>query len=298
MNRMINLNHPLFLGKKLISTLNCFNIYYNKKNYIVSVHHGYPIENVIIDNVMISTFNNMVWNELLIIEDNTIPQFVFKKFSKKQIADNEYYYFGENNRLKFITNHSMPLNMIPGNPRNLYYKMKSLNTQIKKGDSGSPVYCSNNKLVGIISKIEDDIVYIIPVIYLLKSLEKYDNMHIYIPNRDTLDDIVKIDNFNVENKMVYHSSLKTNILLDTYFVLEGDVSNHIVINDEILEYKVFNNNIINNNEIIISKNNIKITSALLNLIKLINDNKKLINIIFVNMREKKGFVYKKLLFNY
>lgn len=298
MNRMIKLNHPSFLGKKLISTLNCFNIYYNKKNYIVSVHHGYPIEDIIIDSVKINKFNNIVWNELLIIEDNTTPQFVFKKFSKKQIADNEYYYFGKNNRLKFIANHSMPLNMIPGNPRNLYYKMKSLNTQIKQGESGSPVYCSNNKLVGIISKIENDIVYIIPVIYLLKSLEKYDNMNIYIPNKDTIDDIVKIDNFNVEKKMVYHSSLKTNISLDTYFVLEGDVDNHIVINDEILEYKIFNHNIFNNNEIIISKNNVKITSALLNLVKLINNNRKLINIIFVNMREKKGFVYKKLLFNY
>ena len=145
-------------------------IQHNKKKYIVTVHQGLSVEKIIISTDKIYEFTNFIvcgWNDLILIPIDNIPNlFVFKQFVKKQINVSSKYNI-DSEYCKYISNDFLPINMIPGNPSNLYYKM-STSYVIKEGDCGKPVY-NNNNLVGIIGKIEDTILYIIPSIYIIKS---------------------------------------------------------------------------------------------------------------------------------
>jgi hypothetical protein len=98
------------------------------------------------------------------------------------------------------------------------------------GLSGSPVYI-NEKVIGILSKINlvDNIIYIIPIYLAIKTLEKYDNDNVYWMN---IKNIKKINAFNVKDNEIYHPTLKINIPLNTYFLLEGDNKQKIPIQYE------------------------------------------------------------------
>jgi hypothetical protein len=91
------------------------------------------------------------------------------------------------------------------------------------GYSGSPVFIKN-KIIGIFTKIRSDtnIAYIIPIYIITKNLEKEDNSNIYTMN---VKNIQKIGSWIVnKDNEVYHPTLKLNIPIATYFLLEGDLN--------------------------------------------------------------------------
>uniref|UniRef100_A0A6C0J604 Uncharacterized protein n=1 Tax=viral metagenome TaxID=1070528 RepID=A0A6C0J604_9ZZZZ len=60
--------------------------------------------------------------------------------------------------------------MLPKNPTNLYYKMKTP-FKCRSGNLCKPIYNSKKHLIGILVKEEDK--------YIIKSLTKNDNNNIY-----------------------------------------------------------------------------------------------------------------------
>ena len=116
--------------------------------------------------------------------------------------------------------------MLPDNPKNLYYTMEAL-TPLEEGDSGKPIYDKNKNLVGIFAKKEGNFVYVIPTIYILKSIEKVDNSNSY--SLTDLNLIKKVNHSIVKNKCIYYSNFKSTIYLETYLLLEGDKNKKVTI---------------------------------------------------------------------
>jgi hypothetical protein len=287
--------HPSILSKKISTESNGFLLKYKKHTYFIGIHHGYPIKYVNINKNKLSSneYNICNWNELLFKNvNNSENQFVFNKFSTKQIDSKDYYYC-DSKRFRYIDNHYFPINMLPGNPKNLYYVMECINDTVMCGESGSPIYDKDKKLVGIISKIKKNYIYIIPTIYICNSIKKEDNTKIYnIKNLNALN----INSYNIKDDKIYHPSLKTYINKDTYLVLEGDKDKDVIVDNVKTKYIFINNDINQVNFISINRNKIKITTGLLNILKLIN--KDLLQLIFKNFNNKESitFMKKKFIF--
>ena len=297
---------------KLELEANCSMIQYMKKYYIVTVHQGLPIKMIsIVLNDMTYDFTHFVicgWNDIVLIqlekEDfinicKLSKLFVFKQFVKKQIDHNTKYntdICDKPHIIKYCKNELFPINMIPMNPMNLYYTMKFNKSFATDGNAGKPVYI-NNKLIGIIGKI-DDYLYVIPIIYVLRSIEKQNNTHIY--TIDYITDITKINTnrVNHSNGTIYYNKMHTWIPIDCYITLEGD--NEVKYNTEVNSksknsvstVKPFINQIISNNmELCITDHNILINSCFIHLIKICYKDIQLIETIFGNMEDKRDFNY-------
>lgn len=274
-------------------------IYYMKKQYIVTLHQGLPIKEIIIKDrdkeySFLLSKNEFIickWNDLILIPcENTFSNlFVFKQFVKKQINVNSNYYFDTIYNIKYIENDSFPINMIPYNPSNIYYKMTSeISTDFI---AGKPIY-NDNKLIGIIAKVEGNIIYVIPSLYITKSIEKKDNS---IYTIDTLN-VTKLGYYKIINNRIYYNKLNNMIPLESYLLLEGDNDKniHIIINgiNKRIKYTPFINTIIcNNNMIDIVKNKIHITSSFIHLMKICYNDIRIITKIFEYMDSKKQFNY-------
>ena len=268
----------------------------NKKHYIVSVHQGLPIKSVKINNIIITDIIVCGWNDLIIINltlenlnkiliENT-HLYVFKLFVQKQINVSVKCFIDENH-VKYIENTFMPVNMIPMNPDNMYYMMNVEKHIIVDGDAGKPIY-SNNKLIGILSKMDDDIMYVIPAFYLLRALEKTDNDTIYTID---IENIAKIKRYRVINNKVYYTKINTLIPLDTMILLEGDKNiKYDIMTNNIRKrdlYNPFTNMLIKNNTMLnIDKCMIQINSCLIHLIKICYKDIDIIERIFRNMEIK------------
>lgn len=272
------------------SNLNSICINYEGIKYLITLSHDLPIKTLTIKDTVTSQFTSCFWNELVFSPnyEATKNQFVFKQFVKKQIDSSGHFYMNETDELKYIGNTFININMLPENPRNMYYMMKSDDTVIRPGDSGKPIFNQANKLVGIISKTKDDIIYVIPIIYIIKSLSRIDNKNIYTLK---LKNIQKIKTSHIKNNMVYHNSLKSYIPVDVYLNLEGDIGKIINVTTKSsitknCKFTTFNSVIKNSNALEIKDNNIKITSGLLHYLKLV-DNIEMVVEIFKNMGKKK-----------
>ncbi len=289
-------HHPSILDKTVKTIGKSFLIKYNKQIYFIGIHHGYPISyiNINKNNFDKDNLNICSWNEILFKNiDYTMDQFVFNKFSKKQINSSNFYYC-DTKRLKYKNNHYFPINMLPGNVKNLYYVMECLNDMIKPSNSGSPVYDKDKKLIGIISKIKKNDIFVIPIIYLCNSIDKIDNLNIYtICERNPKS----IESYNVTNNNIYHSSLKAYINKDTFLVLEGDINKDLLVDNIKIKYVTLIS-FMNNPNIILKSDEIIITSGLLNLIKLHNISDLLL-LIFKNFKNKESIQYmgKEFIFN-
>ena len=291
------------LDKSTEHTINTFGIliHYMKKQYIITIHHGLPVDEIIINNedkkytfkLSNNEFIICAWNDLILIPYNIkcATLFVFKQFVQKQINFISSYQDDLNLDIKYIKNENFPLNMIPYNPENMYYKMSSTSI-INESISGKPIY-NNNKLVGLIAKVEGSYIYIIPTIYILKSIEKNDNTNIYI--FDTLN-INKIGFHKIINNMIYYRKFNTIIPLDSYLLLEGDIDKTVSITSrnitKTIIYTPFINHSINNkNTIDLIENNINITSSFIHLMKICYNDNIVIRKIFEYMNDKKRFEY-------
>lgn len=280
------------ITKDHIIKLNGTIIKYNKLNYLITLHHGLPIKLVTITiddiDINISEFDYCIWNELIMVKDfKNIRenQFVFKQFVKKQIDSSIELEINKTDICRFIENVFFPINMMPENPINLYYKLSNNSDKIKKGSSGIPIHTKDKKLIGIFSKKENNSIYVIPIIYILKSIEKTDNDNIYFLDENNIN---KINNYMVKEKKIYHNQLKTIIPIDTYLVLEGDIDKMIYITDKKLKsryhkFKILETVIKNNKELVFNNQNISITSSFLHYLRIIG-NKDFIN-IFKNIKK-------------
>lgn len=250
------------LGLSIKTKLSCFIINHEKINYIVSVHHGLPINDykynnnlLQLNNQGIQIYKQPIWNELIIFKTENViidETNIFKKLRIKLPSTNERVYLNSDVILSIATTQSINLHHLPTNPSVIYIYANVISGTIIKSMSGSAIYDNANRLVGILSKTHElngqIFAVIIPAYYLYKSLIKINNNAIY--NLDTNDEITKINNFNVKNNMVFHSSLSINMKLDCFYMLEGDDNYQININNgTLVNFRDIKSNLyINNNQ--------------------------------------------------
>ncbi len=254
-------------------------INYNKKQYIVSVHQGFPIKSIIINNKIYTDFIICAWCDLIIInfDDSFSEPFVFKQFERKKIEPTEKYFINEE-KIKFINHEFIEIGMIPNNPTIMYncFEIENINNII----AGQPIY--NNKLAGIISKIdvENNYIYTIPTNYILTALNKKDNTMIYLLNEDN-NNIHKINKYKVINEKIYCCLHKMYIPVNTYVIINSDINYSLTLkNGRIKEIQLINikpNNY--NNNLIINNNIITFTSGFMHLLKLLGEVKLLEKIL-------------------
>ena len=313
-----------------------------KKKYIITLHQGLPIKEIIIKDrdktysFILSesnTFTICGWNDMIIIPfDNMIENlFVFKQFVKKQININtlcsvdlkniiqeenrkstrQQYQrkckkvnIDYNNAIKFIENETFPINMMPNNPSNIYYKMNCKDINEYENIAGKPIY-SSDKLIGIIAKVEDSFIYVIPSLYIVTMIEKTDNNTIYtlpdnLENSETCENIIKIGYYKIINNKIYYNKFNNMISLESYFLLEGDIDKllHIIYNSLSISNSItkkikyipyINNMISNNNTLNILENKIHITSGFLHLMKICYNDREIIMKMFKYVYDKKYF---------
>ncbi len=249
-------------------------INYNKKDYIISVHQGLPIKSIMINNKTYSDYIICAWCDLIIISsDDSFPDlFVFKQFVKKQMDPLDKLFINDN-KAKFISHDFMEIGMIPNNPMIMYNKLEIDNNFSNINIlSGHPIYNMQNKLAGIVSRIDDNHIYTIPTNYILNALNKKDNSIIYSLNED-INNIQKINNYKVICNKIYCSLHKMYIPVDSYVIINSDNISSLLLKNgrtinPILNITNFNNY---NNNLIIKDNVIKFTSGFLHLLKLLGD---------------------------
>jgi len=256
-------------------------ISYKNKKYIITVHQGYPIKSIIIDNIIYTDFIICSWCDLMILSiDNYLQNlFVFKQFVKKQIEPTDKYFIN-NHKLKFINYQFMELKMIPNNPLIMYncFEINNINNNIII--AGQPIYNEKNKLVGIVSKIDTETnnIYSVPINYILTALNKHDNTKIYSLDED-INNINKLNNYKVICDKIYCSLHKMYIPIDTYILVNTDsFTNYNILlnNGRIKKANIIeiNNNYYNyyyNNNLIINNNIITLTSGFIHLLKILDE---------------------------
>nr|QFG74273.1 MAG: hypothetical protein [Megaviridae environmental sample] len=267
-----------------------------KKNvYFVTISHNLPLKNkLFINNKEYNIDLICKWNELLFVKFNKNTEFVkdkfiFTQFGKKQINFDDIFYFSENKiRTKYKKEHYFPLYMLPNNPNLIYYKLDFLNYKLQQGECGKPIYDSNNKLIGILAKSDENYGYVIPYIYIIKSLEKKNDIY-----TNQLD-VKKINNYTVKNNKIYYPKMNLWIDIGAYYLLEGDekLSCNITYRNmsKFTKYKTVENSLNDINLKYIKEENIfkvKVNSSLLLLLKNIN-NKLLLNLLSNRLK----YVYK------
>ena len=232
-------------------TMDLFGFYYkyNDEYYFVTLNHNLPIQDhIILNEKEIPIFKNCVWNEIVL--SKVIPkknkEFVFYQGGKKQILENKRYFFGENKEVLIYEGESfLEINMIPNNPKNLYYKFRFKNFDPNNGDSGTPILDDQNNIIGIFSKydIKKKIAYVIPYLYIEKSITKQNK--IFSINYE-ISEIKKIYRYKVINNKIYYQPMNKYIPLSTYFLLEGGTKKQIIVEKDNCIVSKFNFKIIMN----------------------------------------------------
>ena len=228
---ILTLKSKQFDQQEVENTVTGFVLNYNGKNHVITVHHFLPIDKVYdeLDNELNIKINSS-WNEGLILSTENMDISKYTIFSKLHNNIPKL-----NSRLslkiadKCIELETDGYDFIPFDNLQMDVPTLLIRTRIMSdyselaGFSGSPVFIKD-KIVGIFSKIRTDsnIAYIIPIYIITKNLEKEDNSNIYTVK---VKHISKIGSWNVnKDNEVYHPTLKYNIPIATYFLLEGDLN--------------------------------------------------------------------------
>ena len=266
--------------KKLTLSLNGFILNYMNKNYVITVHHNLPIDSVLHEN-SVEIVRNSGWSEILICSTNelNLREYKINRSIKNTIPKNNETLILKSDidyEMRTIGYDFLPFDNIHENLLIPYIKAKFITCVDRvQGLSGSPIFM-NNKLVGIFSKynMQDQSAYIIPIYLVIKNLEKVDFVNIYCS--PTID-INKINSYNVKENMIYHPTLKINVPVSTYFILEGDINCRFVIQSGI-DYRTYDSLPTMNIEMdIINKDDqYKINFRLLTLINKFNTSKEII----------------------
>ena len=250
-------------------------INFNSKSFVVSVHNGYPIEKVIINNKTFDDFIICAWCDLILIPYDNIfhcDSIAFKQFVKKQLEPEDKYFYN-NIKLKYINNIFTPIGDMRCNPIIMYNCFKS---DIVLDDCiGAPIYNDKNKLAGIITKIiNTNDIYCIPANYILKALVKTNNTKIYSLIEE-IDYIEKINNYKIICDKIYCSLHKNYIPVETYVAIHGDVSTYfsIILKNgrckRVLAFETTNNLI--NNKLLVNKNIITLTYGLITILHALDE---------------------------
>jgi hypothetical protein len=222
---------------------------YNNTTYLISVHHFKPIIHTIVgssDKSFLRQKKNILWNELQIFnepaEKYTLNTKIIKtyrlRFNEPKTILNIYI---NNRKAPFA---SCGYNIVNHTPiqKSIYNKILLEETFTQemipkyKGLSGSPVFDDCENLVGIFSKIKviDDKLYgyVLPVIYLIKSLEKIDNENLYYLKIDNYQNL-KVGKYEVlqneENiPKIYYHPINTKLPLDIFYSFEGDIDKNLI----------------------------------------------------------------------
>ncbi len=258
---------------------------FDNKTFIISIHSGYPIKQIIINDETVNDFIICAWCDLVIIPYNTSSASFFKHFVKKQMEPEDKY-FVNSTKIKYINNIFINLGFLPDNHVIMYNCLKSFEN-IK---TGMPIIDDKNKLAGIVSKIDikdkdNDIylIYSVPIIYILKALTKKDNTKIYSIN-EAINNINKINNFRIICGKIYCILHKTYIPVDSYISINGDLDTYFYIRLENGREKrtqmIETENNMTNNNLIINENNIKLSYGFLSLLNLLDETELLEELIF------------------
>ena len=227
---------------KINSNSSGFIINHNNMNHLVTVHHFYPLDlNNIYYNkeIKLEVFIRSHWNELLILNfpDNiNIDQTIYKINNFRLIIpklNDEVLISGQ--KTKVIGFNYFPIGMIPGYPR--VKLIEILNNKDLNLISGLPVFDSKSKIIGIVTKGGTDKIFVLPIIYLLKTLSKSDNINIFYIQQT--NNISKINRYNVKNNIIFTKALQS-IPIDCYFLIEGDKNKKEKIYENSTDYNLIN----------------------------------------------------------
>ncbi len=261
-------------------------ISYNNNIYIISIHNGYPIKKIIINDMTFTNFTICAWCDLIIIPYNIVNDiFVFKQFVKKQMEPEDKY-FVKTCKLKYINNIFTNIGFIPSNPIIMYNCLRG----IEDIEVGVPIYNDKNRLVGIVSRVFNNDIYCVPINYILRAMEKRDNTKLYSLNED-LETITKINNYKIICDKIYCTLHKIYVPIDTFIAIHGDNNAYFYATSDSNRIKKINviessSNLINNN-LLLENNNIKISYGLITLLQILNEHDLLINISKKNINNIK-----------
>lgn len=227
----LTLKSKQFDQHEVENTTTGFVLNYNGKTHVITVHHFLPIDQVYdeSDNQLDISINSS-WSEGLILSTSDMNLSKYMIFSKlhnnlPKINSRLSMKMGDT-RIEFETNgyELMPFDNLQMDVPTLLIRSRIISDNIELASfSGSPVFVKD-KIVGVFSKVRTDsnIAYIIPIYIITKNLEKEDNSNIYTVKEKH---IKKIGSWIVnKDNEVYHPTLKYNIPIATFFLLEGDLN--------------------------------------------------------------------------
>ena len=257
-NYTIKLNNKItsFNNTNIDSKSNGFIFKYNGNNYIISVHHFLPIIKTHLDTtseiIELKKIKTINWNELAIYEcpDNKflLNTKIIKNYRTRFIEKNMLIQIKINNRIEFYPSYDTYVFCI--NPlsrlRCIYIRFLICNCKKSdfidlsnkfKGLSGTPIMDSENKLIGVFCKIENSSLnkddddfkvfgYILPAIYIIKSITKNNNESVFHIDTDSYDNI-KLGKYEIQKDKtnqysIYYLPTNCKLPLDIYFALDGD----------------------------------------------------------------------------
>ena len=221
-----------------------FRLKLNDKHYLVSCHENLPIYSVESDSVSINQSDIIVdskWNDVLILKDKAIFCNSFDKVKQSIItSQTECIIGGYKQKGKYMLEETLfkKFGDVPNYPRIIYYKINLGGDKDNKIIVGDPVITLTNEsdeLIGMITYITvDNIAYVIPVYYIIKTILRKDN-EILWPDIKDFNQITKIDNNKISNGCIWNSHIRMNIPLDVYFLLEGDTEQTFELDNIITE---------------------------------------------------------------
>jgi hypothetical protein len=291
-----------FNGQNIKNTTYGFVLNYNGKNYIITIHHFLPIYKIFDfeTNNELNIEINSSWNEGLILDTENVDLSKYKIFSKihnsvpKLKSNLSMMINNDCIRLEIIGYDLIPFDNIQMDVPILIIKAKIL-SDFKNfaGYSGSPVFYEN-KIVGIYTKLKTDtnVAFIIPIYIIIKNLEKEDNSNIYTVN---VKNIRKICTWNVnKDNHIYHPTLKFNIPVNTYFLVEGDINFKTIIHYgkkkiDLIQSELKKDLALDSNSNLIIRNDseYKLNIRLLSLLKYSTIDPKVLKNIIINLSMKK-----------
>jgi hypothetical protein len=218
-----------YLTNKICQEISGFIFNTGGKNKLITLHHFLPVEKVLETetNQELSILINSSWSEFLILDPgyiNISKYSVYKEIHNRlpKINDELFMELSETRCVMKVFGYEF----FPYNNLNTKITIPYIRAGVISGSgdyagfSGTPVFL-NNKLIGVFSKAysNNKTLLIIPIYVLIRNFEKKDSYHIY----KFLNTPNKINAYYVKNNKIYHPTLKIDIPVSTYTLLEGDL---------------------------------------------------------------------------
>jgi len=205
-------------------------------------HLGLNVKTVEFNNKQYKKFKYSEWSGNIIVninkEDINDDQFIFTQDKlKKKHVDPMTSLMINGEKCKYIKQEYFPINMMFNNPSMLFYKLKYFG---EPPNIGEPLYYNRN-LYGICDKVDEDnnIVYVVPMIFIIKSIINNKNNLLFCTNKK----INQINKFKVrEGKFIFCPQIQYTIKLETYLLYLSNDKRNIIINDDINTFLKFDKN--------------------------------------------------------